>query len=404
MIKKKQSGYILLLTMIIISSLFLLVITIVQKTQIANLTVKTMLRKHEQHKYLANAIAILKDLLIIKKNEKNKNINEINNFFNFYWQYANRWLFYTIYNEKYDIDAKISLYITIEDGKFPLSFIFKEYTKEKDFNEENNEENNTNSDEYINNKEKKSIEKFSLDEITKKNKSLQEIKTIFEKIESSSKSNIQKLLNIKQNNNENNKKSKIWEKINLYMQNNKKEPFLLDDIFYNKPDKINIYQIEKLDDKNDTKKSGIYDLLSLENTKIAPLFLSPTLIEVFGQKEFKITDEVRTKIINSGNQLLNNNNSTITIEDFWKDVLEKNIGIPYPQEIFSNQEIKKIINENINYPQCISAIVNIELFNKNILSLIVFEKNQKYDKNNEECDNQNREYLIKSIYILPALY
>ena len=63
MLKKKNKGYVLLLTMIIISSIFLLVLSVVIKNRLVNTTAKTISLKHEHHLLFASAINIIKNLL-----------------------------------------------------------------------------------------------------------------------------------------------------------------------------------------------------------------------------------------------------------------------------------------------------------------------------------------------------
>lgn len=428
MIKNKRSGYVLLLTMIILSSIFLLAITIIRKTQIAQGTVTAMHSKHKQFKYLMNAITLIKDLLIVKdeqgskeksEGEKKKSLQEMIYFFNFYWEYGNRWLNYTLYNQKYDIDAKISFYITIEDGKFPLKKIFKEYVEEQNKEKKNDDA----SGEVISQdgekpKEEKRAEENKKDTISQdkrngeegenkestiaqKNNFLKEMKIIFEKLELSEKNSIKKLFQLKEKG-ANDKKSFLWTIIEKYAKKSKISPCSLEMLFDKNifANKDFLYNIKSSNSEQEKKKSALYDLISVDNNTINPLFISPVLLEAVIGKEVPLSNEVRSKIINDGKKYVEKNDKNIRIEDFWKQVIEKNIDAPYPREIFDNREMQKMVQKNVNYPECISTIVKIEILDRSLFALVTFEKNKRYDKDNEEYHNQSREYLIKSICIL----
>ena len=119
LLKAKHKGYILLLVMIITSSIFLLVISIIIKNKLANTVSKTISIKHEQNILFTSALSIVKSLLSfdeLKKNKNNKKENIIDNnisknnnpdnndnknsnqlsllYFNFYWNECNKWLKY----------------------------------------------------------------------------------------------------------------------------------------------------------------------------------------------------------------------------------------------------------------------------------------------------------------------
>ena len=101
---KQYRGYILLLTMIILSSIILLLFTVINTNRLAEGFSSTMLNKQEEYLLLQSGIAITQSLIssqkeksedkkeekTVKEQEKTKE-SEIS-YFKLYWQKCNKWL------------------------------------------------------------------------------------------------------------------------------------------------------------------------------------------------------------------------------------------------------------------------------------------------------------------------
>ncbi len=436
--KNKYKGYVLLLTMIIISSIFLLVIKIISKNSLVNSTAKTISIKHEQNILFASAVSIVKSLLSF--DELNKNQKKINNqnkeikdvkeikteskeaietkeeskdinlpllFFNFYWKECNKWLEYKFFNNKYNLNGTISIYLSIEDGKFPLKNLYIEYEKEInkdkkdiDITESKNTDNKNNT---LNTDPKNDTE--NIEKQLEKNNFLQKIKTIFKKYEE--KNSIFNKINSnnkKKSDLENNKDSFIFKLINKYFKKgNTKIPFLLIDALNDESlQNENIYGDLTISKNNPKKSYGLQDCYSLSNNNCSLSYISPALIEFIGQKAIQLNNETRTKIIESGKKYFDKSNSSeIKNEDLWNALYSKNLNIEYQKEFFDINDTRKIYNSKIDIPSGFSALIKIEILNRTLFGIAFFEKNLKYVNNNKDSYNQNQQYLISSIYILP---
>lgn len=430
LLKNKKPGYILLLTMIIVSSIFLLVISVVIKNRLVNSTANTISLKHEQNILFTSAISIVKSLLsfdeLNKNNKKlkheNNSKNEINIknteknskkdektlpllFFNFYWKQCNKWLNYKFINNKYNLDGIISIYLTIEDGKFPLKKLYAEYEKEINKESEKNETKNEEKNNIINEDNNKEKNNLNIDKNLKNNIFLEKIKKIFNELEE--KSNIfKKIISYKKKKNDKNeldKNSLIIKMISKYFKKgSKKSPSILQDAFneeFLKNEHIygNLNNLEK-----SKKEYGIQDIFSVSTNHCSLWYLAPGLIEFLDKKPIKLDDESRKKILDAGKKYFEKaDNNEIKLDDLWNNLYANTFNIPYPKEFFEIDKTQKIFTSDINLPDCFSALIKIEIINSILFGIVLFEKNKKYVKSNEDNNSQNQEYLIKSIYILP---
>lgn len=423
LLKNKKKGYILLLTMIIVSSIFLLVISVVIKNRLVNATANTISLKHEQNILLASGISIVKSLLSFDelnknnnklKNETNKTNTEKNNkkderllpflFFNFYWKECNKWLKYKFINNKYNLDGKISIYLTIEDGKYPLKKLYAEYDKEINKENEKNEKKNEEKNNIINKDNNKEKTNLDLDKHLENNIFLEKIKKIFNDLEE--KSNIfKKIISHKKKNakNESDKNSLIIKMINRYFKKGGKQiPSILQDAFNEEFLKIeHIYGNLDAVDSN-KKEHGLQDIFSVSNNYCSLWYLAPGLIEYLNKKPITLHDEERKKILDAGKKYFEKiDNNEIKLDDLWNHLYANTFNIPYQKEFFEIEKTQKIFTSDINLPDCFSALIKIEIINNILFGIVLFEKNKKYVKTNENNNTQNQEYLIKSIYILP---
>lgn len=437
LLKNKRKGYVLLLVMIITSSIFLLVISVIVKNRLANSVAKTISIKHEQNLLFASALSIIKSLLSfdelsknnkdnkeqvselidkesINKNPDNKNSNKLPLlFFNFYWKECNKWLQYKFNNNKYNLDGTISIYLTIEDGKFPLKKLYNEY--EKQINKENkSKENGQNKEEdkkdidkkqeNANNENKSKESNNVLEQEMKKNAYLEKIKPLFKKLEENN-AIFKKLLAYKKKDKEfqQNDDSFILKIIsNFFKKGHKKSPVSLENALNDFSLKNeSIYGSFENTEAN-KKESGIQDLFSLSNETCSLFYLAPAFIEFLGQKAIILNNDTRKKIIDAGKKYFDKiDSNTIKNDDLWNTLYANVLNIPYQKEFFEIDETQKTYSTDIDLPSCFSALIKIEIINTVFFGIAFFEKNKKYAKNNENDNNQNQEYLIKSIYILP---
>jgi hypothetical protein len=430
LLKNKQQGYVLLLTMIIVSSIFLLVISVVVKNRLINSTAKTISLKHEQNILFMSGVSIVKALLSLDElNKNNKNTkNEIlpdnkdtqtekHNtkkdekklpllFFNFYWNKCNKWLKYKFINNKFNLDGTISIYLSIEDGKFPLKKLYAEYEKQiKKETENEPNQNNTESKENKNKTDKDDIKKETdLEKEMQKNQFLEKIKKIF--IDREEKSNLFKKIisnKKKEGKGDLNKNSLIMTIINNHFKTGGKQtPSLFQDAFNDQ----SLNNEDLYGNKNTTdvykKEYGIQDVFSLSNNSSSLWYIAPALIEFLDKKPLTLHEDIRKKIIDSGKTYFEKTNTgDIKTDDLWNALYAGAFNIPYQKEFFDMDGTQKIFTTDIDLPHCFSALIKIEILNTVLFGLVFFEKNKKYVKSNENNNSQNQEYLIKSIYILP---
>lgn len=418
LLKNKKNGYILLLTMIITSSIFLLVISVIVKNRLCNTVAKTISIKHEQEILFVNGISIIKSLLSFDELKKNNNKNNQNNkkkekednddninllelFFNFYWNNCNKWLKFNFNNNS--IPGIISIYLTVEDGKYPLKNIFAEYIKVKALKEKNNTEQE--NQKTINIKtDSKNNQNTNIEENKEINNNLfiKETKKWFKELEEKNHL-FNNNFNNKNNNNPITEKDSLILKMidNYFKKGNKKEPISLDHLFYNLNNEIlygNINNNPNIKNFN----YGLYNIFSIFNNKCSLFFLSPELIEFITKNKIELNKEKRKKIIEKGKKYLQKINNQISINDLWKDLYENNLQIPSSNKnYFFINEIKKIYSTELELPSYLSALIKIEIMNTFLFGLVHFEKNKKYANTNNKENYQNQEYLIKSLYILP---
>jgi hypothetical protein len=420
-LKKKNQGYILLLVMIIVSSIFLLIMSIVVKNRLANIASSTINIKHEQALYLSSALSIVKSLLsydeMNKKKESKKNSDSISQtskdskdniplfYFNFYWKECNKWLLYTLKDDKSDLDGKISIYLTVEDGKLPLKKIITEYFKEynKDSNNDNNSEDKEKKIEESKDSKKddKNLSDEEKEKDIAKNALLKKLKELFEKNEE--KSTLCKELDIEKKLNKN---SIIMNKINNYVKKLKVDVFSsLECLFDSDKSHLPVskyYGITKNNESKDFKEYGLYDLLGIHNEHCSLFFISPAVIEFLGQKKCTLNLDMRNKIIEMGKKYFDKTNSNeISYTDLWNTLYQGAMQIPYQKENFEFAESKKIYTSGRDIPNSFSALIKIEVINFTLFAVAYFEKNKRYVINDEQAKNENQGYFITSVHIIP---
>ena len=401
----KKSGYILLLTMIILSSISLLLLTIIRQSSIYFNLNRSFYDLYNEKKYILDAIVIVKDLLLAKdkKSEESKKEDQEKNpnkrffdFFKFYWLYCNRWLEYSIVNDLHNVDVNMKIYITCHDGKIPLLhplIVFK------------NEINKNNNSNYGNAAKQEKNDDLS-DKILKHNVDLNNFFSALEKIYKQENSILNSLLSIGEDGKNVREKGDFIKTFQGYIRSALYLPSQLCDIYRFSDKNIDFKSLYKKvyaygvssDKKN--KPSSLSDFFSVNNVLLYPLFYSPVVISALSNKEIQLTDEIRNKIVQDGINFIGQKD-TIAHEKFWHDVIEKNLKVPYPKDFFNNNEIKKIVSGKVGYPQFIEVILQITVSERDLFVLINFEKNVKYDKTNKKEHSQNREYVVTSIQVFP---
>jgi hypothetical protein len=168
--------------------------------------------------------------------------------------------------------------------------------------------------------------------------------------------------------------------------------------------KENIYGNIFIEEEMKSKENALIDLFSISNNACSLFFISPALIEFLGQKKLQLNTEIREKIIESGKKYFTEQSNNIGYNDVWNSLYTQGAQIPFLKENFEHIDPKKIYSLNIDIPQIFSALIKIELLQGVLYAFVCFEKNKRYVKNNnneKDDKNDNREYLIKSIYVLP---
>lgn len=435
-VRKKYNGYILLFTMLLVSSIFLLVMSIITKNRLANSVAQTIGVKHEQNILILNALAIIQSLINnpinkpISNDQGNKSINLTSNeikkeytgnkdndknkliesYFELYWQQCNRWLHYQLNYDQHKFDGVISIYLTVEDGKLALKKFYQEYyselKKEKEKQDEKSEENQKNKDENKNSNAKKSNNekegpkggehegRDTINEVElQKSTFLKEIKEKFEKLEE--KNLILKELFEKKDNKNN--KSAIINLVKIHFDNNRNGsmPINLLDVFCGVIEHNRIFgEFGEAKEISEKPLSSFYNLASIENEEVALLYASPSLLEFLSQKKIDFTQEMRNKILEKG-LIYCKQNTQNSLEKLWSALFSEIISVPYPKEILDNQVINKIFSSQLGIPYFFSAIIKVEVMKSTLFAIATFEKTKIFDKD-------NKEYLIKSIYILPT--
>jgi hypothetical protein len=416
--KLKKSAYILLMTMIILSSLSLLLLKMIKESSAYFNLNRAFDYQYNEKKNIIDAIVVVKDLLLVEKkrddNKKNgtdqkKNPNgRFADFFEFYWLYGNRWLDYSLVHDG-GITTNIKVYITFNDGKIPINYPLKKFfdiKKNLDFEHQGAAENSSGNNDASNDQNQSSGGNDP-EKILKNNPSIEEFLKVLGSLEKDENSFLKKLIThiAEATGAQDNKKIGIVSLVQNYIKKILYPPNRLIDLFSLLNDSSEIadlyqklYCYDSAGEKN--KRLSVSDVFAVDTSTLNMLFVSPGVMSILGNKQIEINDEVRRNIVKDGIQFIGEKN-TVECQKFWETVLEKHVGIKYPHEFFSNSEVKKITSGKVSYPDYIEVILQVNNAERNIFALVCFEKNRKYDKTNEKEHNQNREYLIRSIQIFP---
>lgn len=432
-IKDKQSGYVLLLVMLLVSSLFLLVMSVITKNRLGNSLAHTISIKHEQNLLLSSAIGIIQSLLYnntnYKKTDGEEPINQksetniekkeytekekkelIASYFRFYWQYCNKWLEYPLEYEKQKLEGNISIYLMVEDGKLALQKFYLEYDialkKEKrgkneksQTNEQNNNENQSIHDKKSNDEKEKSKNEEHENRTTITDEKIENIaflKTIKEKFEKLEEKNLI-LKNLFQTKNE----QKAFESIivRLLKMNTPEEinsiyPLSLFDASRGKINEKKIFgDLINKQEKEHSETYAFSHFYSLENKITSLLYLSPAILELLSGKKIDINGDTRKQIIEESTTFFKNGD-TATTEKIWNAFFAKITKTSYQKDFFDNNEIKKIFSTQLEIPDFFSAIIKIDILKNSFFAYVVFEKNVFLNEDNAH-------YFVKSIYIIP---
>lgn len=424
---KKENGYILLLSMLMISLMSLLVTSILIKVYSTKNLIKTLSIKHDDHLILANAINFAQAFLneensddksSDRNNDKNKEDNkETNNnnaekdkkivlgLYKNVWTNFYKWITYD-FNQDADLfDAKISFYFMCEDGKVPVSKMISNVinlVKKKEKVEDDKSEGNK---PQINSSEEK---KEEVKNDPKQDNLIKQYDDFFKKIMEKSSA----LKSFKKPGSEEDKKEnkedglfkKIFNKYKSY--NTELESESLWNLFGSNANSILMYTIlnnknnedienkiiEEKKDSNDSYKIG--DFLSVYNDKCSIFYINPSFMEVCTKTEkFVLNDEIRKKIIEAGQKIINNNDSNF--KNIWNDLYKKTCSLDYPGENFK-EVFKDDFFDNNKIPKYISVIIKINYFQSSFYYFVLFEKTASFGKS-------NREYLVKQLYLLKTI-
>lgn len=437
---KKKNGFILLLTMLIISAMSLIIMSVSLKVFVSRNLISILNQNHERNILLSNSISIIQSIISNPKNKNNKsNENEINNnlnnkdnnnnneketpenkkdksneiyknIFNMIWSDFYKWQKINLTNENDGINAEISYYLMCEDGKIAINNFIKKinkFNKKNKDSDENKDNLNSNNQKNKNNESTESKEnndkKYNEKNENSKKNYLKNVNEFFKKIKEKSSAIKYTYSELIEKGNENNDQKTITSSsekefiIEIYKKyesyKNELLPESLWSLFGNLVGEKELYSLknktsEKENDKNSINfKTG--DILSTYNKKTSIFYLCPALIESFNKGEkFEPTEENKKKIIENGSKIITSNND-LKIKDIWTKIYP----IPFPDEIFKELKDEEIFSTN-KIPNNISAIIEISQNDFTISALVVFEKNTFFGK------NSNINYFVKQIYYL----
>lgn len=435
-IKKKQNGFILLLTMLIISAMSLIVMSVSLKVFVSRNLISILNQNHERNILLSNSISIIQSIISNPKNKNNKsNENELEknlnnnkneketsenkkdkskelykNIFNMIWSDFYKWQKINLSNENDGINAEISYYLMCEDGKIGINNFIKKinkFNKKNKDNDENKDNLNSNNQQNKNNESSESKENNDKkdnekNENSKKNY-LKIVNEFFKKIKEKSSAIKYTYSELIEKGNENSDQktissssekefiTEIYKKYESYK--NELLPESLWSLFGNLVGDKELYSLknktsEKENDKNSINfKTG--DIFSTYNKKTSIFYLCPALIESLNKGEkFELTEENKKKIIENGSKIISSENNS-NIKEIWGKIYP----IPFPDEAFKELKPEDFFSID-KTPNNISAIIEISQNDFTITALVVFEKNAFFGK------NSNINYFVKQIYYL----
>lgn len=414
---KQYRGYILLLTMIILSSIILLLFTVINTNRLAEGFSSTMLNKQEEYLLLQSGIAITQSLIssqkeksedkkeekTVKEQEKTKE-SEIS-YFKLYWQKCNKWLDFTLTEKEHGQEGKIKIYLMVEDGKLPLQRILSEYNNQAKGNKnEENQTNDENQTKFKNEHEQKILSKEKATEtkgierenIEQKEKLLETslfFKTLLEKFSPlEAKNQLLKQLTIKLKGRTQNKATKesfLGSCLQFHIEQ-KREKHLplscLDALPRNEEIQTHIFP-------ENEEKRGIMNLYSAENKTLSLLYASPEVLELLSEKKIIFNEETRKKILEKEGELFKN--GFTSEEKTWNTLYTKTLELKYPKDIIEDSELKKLFVTKSDPPEIFSALLHITTFSGSLLALVTFKK--EFTKSKKD----SYEYLLKSVYIIP---
>lgn len=416
---KKENGYILLLSMLMISLMSLIVTSILIKVYSTKNLIKTLSIRHNDHLILSNAVNFAQAFLNEEGSEDKSSDNSDNkendhsekekkivlSLYKNIWTNFYKWISYD-FNEDTDFfDAKIVFYFMCEDGKIPIYQMILNVinlVKKKEKAEDNKSENNK-SEENV------SVEKK--DEVKnnpKEDNLIKEYDDFFKKINEKSSALKSFKKPVSEEDKKENKEDGLFKKIfNKYKSyNTELESESLWNLFGSNANEVLVYNVlnaqnnEKIENKvieekkdlNNSYKIG--DLLSIYNDKCSIFYINPAFMEILTKSEkFILNDEIRKKIIEAGQKIINNND--FNFKNIWNDLYKKTCSLDYPGENFK-EIFKDDFFDNNKIPKYISVIIKINHLQSSFYSFVLFEKTASFGKN-------NREYLVKQLYLLKTI-
>jgi hypothetical protein len=409
--------------MMLISSAFFLAISVFVKNKMANRAIRLFYDKHEENIFFTNAVAVVQGILQGEGNlfEKNKKkVDQENLFLYLYWLHGNRWIDFVIKNDQYNKkEMKISIFLEFEEGKVPLSRMYEKYADKAKKKEEKEDtyKNESSEGKLSQNGEEGSDKKLDEQEQDKKKEtivkgdsylssmksfllSLDEhslIKELFSDISSAKKKEV------------------LWKTFEKKLSQKKGYFFCFDQMTEYRPHTLYGYrnfsfrphQINK--DKKMIhldKTLSFYDICSLEESQAINLaYISPFLLSLLSESNVTFSQEVREKIYTAWSRYFTQKKSSKKIEETWKEIFEKNCGVPFPKKKIGSFSPETLFSIENNIPSFITAFIVISFEERKIAGVVVLEKNEKYDTNTESDKNKKKNkdynYLIKAIRIFP---
>jgi hypothetical protein len=415
----KKNGFVMLAVMFLIASITLIVVSVIVKSYFARNLSVIMSNNNQQCILLSNAISIVRSSLAgnmdkelkshkLLGSNKNENIENKNNkaeenkkkeekengidLFKFYWLYCNKWYKFEFIDEKEDFSGTIYFNIQAESGKIPLKRIYSNFLKEKEKNKNKDQAISSNNDK--NNNDKNSNNSKFIEEINKFFNKFAE-KFIFlknpedkNKVEGDGKNSFiyswikeYEKLELKIS------PDSLWSLMGPLSEN--KDLYNFSKIIQLKDSSLNKEDINK----KIKEENKIGDIFSVYNEKCSLWYISPQILEFLSKKnKIELDDKIINEIIENGSNLMKNNRYP-DVKSIFENVFSKSIKVPFEEEIFKQKNISDLFCVD-DIPNIFIALIVVEK-NKTLMpAVVVFEKISSFGKN-------NREYLVKQIYLLP---
>lgn len=404
----------------LISSIFVLSISVVLKNKSSGMLVHLFYKKHNELLFFSEGISLVKGILagegnLIKKEEaesqeKNKSEGKKDTtvedalayFLSLYWLHGNKWLHFDVNDNIRNETRAIDIYLQFDDGKYPLIPFFNEFSSlKKNVSQQEKKENE--AEKKSQGAQDKSGEDLEMgkkiEEEIEKSTFLKEYKKCIEAISkkySFAKKINQDLAVAKEDD------KIVWrvflkdikdKNIFSFLQfKNMPQSFLFQTTFNEEEDSVK----EKKPDKN----YCFSDVFSMDISAASVFYLSPAILHLLKPEEFSFSAEERSSILKSCKEMIKKKSKDTKLKDMWTNIFGKTVKVDYPDKSYNPEYLEKIFSTECDFPEVVTAYIIEYSYQTKKQIRVVLRRNKKYTKKNENACSDFVEYLLESVYVL----